>query len=600
MMRTRTVGLLTILLTFTMLLLGVAVHNYGDSLVCKSWPLCYGVQNPVSLLGINFIHRAFGLIVGLFTMILAFKVTLSKESEGSHLAELSFFSLFLVGLQGLMGGLSSQYELPMIVNTSHFILSLFFLSTLIYLDYRLTQAPDNNHLNENDYSNKWYLYLSDGLGLLLFFFLISLGLGSLLRHSGALGSCGLGNSSLIQCFSEGQYSLWPRLAPAQVHMFYRIMVFLSSVFGLAWSFKLFHAFSSGSKYRIGALLLALSVLFYWISGAALIHFELYKPLVMAHNGLGILSFGIALRLYLRLRKLEKVSLGDHSISMWRDLFELTKPRLGSLVMATVFVGIILAPRSINFFEGLIGFGLTFLLVMGAAAYNCYMEKEVDAFMDRTKNRALPSGRMKPSTAFIFSVGLMGFSLVGLAYFTNLTTAILGFVAAFLYLFAYTPLKQKSVIALYVGAIPGAIPPVMGWTIVTGHMDQMAWALFWILFVWQLPHFLAISIYLAEDYGKAKIKIYPNSFGKELTKWGIFLLTLVLAFVSLYPWLYDLGVTDRYGYFSLFLNGLFSLLALRILFVSVANEELLRRWARIYFLGSIIYLPLLLGGMIYLS
>ncbi len=599
MTRTRTVGLLTIFLTFAMLIVGVIVHNYDGPLICKSWPLCYSAQEATQYVGINFFHRVLGLIVGLFTLILSFMVASSNETE-EGVAEASFFSLFLVGLQGLLGGLSAQYALPKIINTTHFVLSLMFLSSLIYLDYRMSKAPDNSHLNEDDYKNKWYLYLSDGLGLLLFFLLSTLALGSLLRHSGAMEACGLGEASSLECWSEGKFSLWPRLAPAQVHMFYRFMVLLSSLFGGFWSFKMIRAFTTGSKYNIGARVLGISVVLFCPMGIQAIRSDFHTGYLIAHYALGILAFVTALRLYLRLRKLERSSLGDHSISMWRDLFELTKPRLGSLVMSTVFVGLILAPQSMSFFKGLIGFGFTFLLVMGAAAYNCYMERDTDALMDRTKDRALPSGRMKPSTAFIFSVGLMIVSLLGLSYFTNLVTAILGLVAALLYLFAYTPLKQKSVIALYVGAIPGAIPPVMGWTMVTGKMDSMAWALFWILFVWQLPHFMAISIYLAQDYGKAKIKVYPNSFGRELTKWGIFLLTLVLAYTAVYPWLYDLGVTDRYGYFAVFLNIIFSLIALRVLFVSIDKEELLRRWARRYFLASIIYLPLLLGGMIYLS
>lgn len=599
MTRTRTVGLLTIFLTFTMLIVGVIVHNYDGSLTCKSWPLCYGVKDATNFIGIIFLHRVLGLFVGLTTLALTFFIASSDDAEDG-IPEAAFFSLFLVGLQGLLGGLSSQFELPKIVNTSHFVLSLIFLSSLIYLDYRMTKAPDNGHLNEENYKNKWYLYLSDGLALLLFLLLSTMALGSLLRHSGAMSACGLGEASVIQCLSEGSLSLWPRLAPAQVHMFYRFMVLLTSVFGGLWSIKLIRAFAKGSKYNFGALSLGLSIFLYWPMGILAIGSSHHTFFLVVHYALGVLAFATALRLYLRLRKLEKSSLGDHSISMWRDLFELTKPRLGSLVMATVFVGLILAPQSISFFKGLLGFTLTFLLVMGAAAYNCYMERDTDALMDRTRDRALPSGRMKPSIAFVFSVGLMVIALLGLTYLTNTVTAILGLVAALLYLFAYTPLKQRSVIALYVGAIPGAIPPVMGWTMVTGRMDSMAWALFWILFVWQLPHFMAISIYLAQDYGKAKIKVYPNSFGRELTKWGIFLLTLVLSYTALYPWLHDLGVTDRYGYFAVFLNIIFSLIALRVLFVSVDKEELLRRWARRYFLASIIYLPLLLGGMIYLS
>ncbi len=540
------------------------------------------------------------MIVGLLTLFMVFYV---KKSEGSevqsgpeNLTLLAFFALFLVGLQGLLGGITSFYRLPTIVNTSHFALSVFFLSTVILLDHkiRLREGGASIRVNPQTWGG---MHLSDGLGLLVFLSFSTILLGAFVRHSGALNACGVGWSSILTCQAQGVSSFWPDDKAGQIHMFYRYFAFLTWSFGGFWLWIVFRQSPSLRKLIIGT---AVALSGHQVFGLLAVGYSLQQPWTLFHFGSGVLSLALFWKLNLEIRSKEKELLGDARYSFWSDLLEITKPRLGLLVMSTVFVGMMLAPRQLMFFKGLIGFFFTFILVMGAAAFNCWMEIDIDKLMDRTKDRPLPAGRMKPEVALVFSSGLMIAAMLGLYFFVNAATAVLGLIAAVLYVFAYTPLKQKSVLALYVGAIPGAIPPLMGWTIVMGKMTTFSWVLFAILFVWQLPHFLAISIYHAEDYGKAKIKIYPNSFGLNLTKWGIFLLTGLLAYASLYAWWYDLGVTDYYGYFASFLNVVFLLVSLKVLITPTVNKNNLKKWARIYFFGSIFYLPLLLGSMIYLS
>src|SRR5439155_3385439 len=140
------------------------------------------------------------------------------------------------------------------------------------------------------------------------------------------------------------------------------------------------------------------------------------------------------------------------------------------------------------------------LVVGAAnALNCYLERESDALMRRTRDRPLPAGRVEPWVALALGVGVASTSIPLLGWATNALTALLALVALVTYVGVYTPMKQRSGLALFVGAVPGAIPPLMGWTAVTGRLETGGLALFAILFCWQLPHFLAISIYLADDY-----------------------------------------------------------------------------------------------------
>ncbi|OIQ18602.1 MAG: protoheme IX farnesyltransferase [Bacteriovorax sp. MedPE-SWde] len=279
------------------------------------------------------------------------------------------------------------------------------------------------------------------------------------------------------------------------------------------------------------------------------------------------------------------------------MLELTKPKLGSLVIATVVSGILLTGKFIDFFYLSFALFLTTLVVASATTLNCWMEKDVDSLMERTKDRALPSGRLKPIVALIQGIVLIAISIPLLVIYVNVDTAILGFVAFALYLFAYTPMKSKSPLALYVGAIPGAIPPVMGRTIVVGHIDPFGWILFAILFVWQLPHFMAISIYHNDDYMTGGIKVYSHVLSEKVLKILIVLLTVLLLGISVLPYFYQLS-SFNYLIASSVLGGLFVLQSLFGFFTKTEEQYIV--WARQYFIGSIIYLPLLMAAMIFLS
>lgn len=275
-------------------------------------------------------------------------------------------------------------------------------------------------------------------------------------------------------------------------------------------------------------------------------------------------------------------------STLKDLLELTKPRLTALVAFTTLFGLIMAPAETSVLKAFFSVGLISMLVGGACALNCYMEREIDKTMDRTKNRALPSGRMNPELALLFAMMLIMGSVFCLYKYINPITALLGVVAAVLYIYAYTPLKRKSTLALYAGAIPGALPPVLGWTAVTGQIDAMAWALFLIIFVWQIPHFLAISLFNQEDYEKASIKIIPTLKGVRKTKIGIIFYSALLLIVSLLPMVF--GIESKiYAVISLVLGGAMIGIALRGLSIS---DTLVKSWARSYFYATLVYLPII--------
>ena len=277
------------------------------------------------------------------------------------------------------------------------------------------------------------------------------------------------------------------------------------------------------------------------------------------------------------------------IGLLRDLGDITKFRLTAMVALTVLVGFFLAPGFPSSLRLLLCLSGTTLLVMGACVLNCYLERDLDKKMVRTRGRPLPAGRMSPSFALTISLFLIVFSLVILGFGVNVLTAFLGFLATFLYGFAYTYLKQKSPLSLFVGAIPGAIPPVMGWTSVTNSLALFPLILFVMMFFWQIPHFMAIGLYREDDYRNAGFQIISFERGHSFVRLKIFLYTLVLLFVSLLPFFLGLGGAP-YFCITLVLGGGLGFFAFRGLLLRGDGPHQ-RSWARTYFFGTIIYLPL---------
>jgi protoheme IX farnesyltransferase len=288
-------------------------------------------------------------------------------------------------------------------------------------------------------------------------------------------------------------------------------------------------------------------------------------------------------------------ISEKKVSFLLDLFSLTKPRLSALVIFTSALGIFLAPTQIDLMTALISIVATSGLVGGACAINCWMEKDSDALMERTKNRPLPSGRIKPTIALILGLFLITICLGTLFAFVNTITGTLGLIATVVYVFLYTPMKKISSWALFAGAIPGAIPPLMGWTTATNSIGSLGMVLFGILFIWQLPHFLSISMYHAKDYNNADFKIFPTQIGTRNTIHKIAIYTLMLFMISMIP--YYLEVANvLYRDSIILIGGAFFVYSL-VGYAKMGKEEELNLWARRYFYASLIYLPLVFVAMI---
>ncbi len=272
--------------------------------------------------------------------------------------------------------------------------------------------------------------------------------------------------------------------------------------------------------------------------------------------------------------------------------ELTKPRITGLIVLTAAAGFALAARGridyLRMVSAMIGIAL---LSSGIATVNQYMERDLDALMRRTANRPLPSGKLLPWEALVFGVGLTVLAEVYLAVLVNPLTALLGLSVIAGYLFAYTPLKTKTSLSTLVGAFPGAVPPLIGWTAARGELSLEAWVLFAILFLWQFPHFLAIAWMYREDYARAGILMLPVvEPGGRITGQQIVVYTLMLLPVSLLPTV--LGISGKiYLYGAIILGLLFLYSSFRAAF-SQSRQD-----ARRLLLASVIYLPLLFGLMV---
>jgi protoheme IX farnesyltransferase len=276
-----------------------------------------------------------------------------------------------------------------------------------------------------------------------------------------------------------------------------------------------------------------------------------------------------------------------------DLVALTKPRVTALVMATAAVGMGMAPGHIGWARALAMFGTTALLVGAANALNCWLERDTDVFMKRTAGRPLPARRLEPQVAFAFAAVMALASLPLLTLAINPMTGLLGALALWSYVWLYTPLKYRSPHAMIVGAVPGALPPLMGWTAVTGRLEPGGLALFGILFIWQMPHVIGLSVYRRHEYEKAGIRVLPLVHGPKAAQRHAIAWALLMLPVSLAPIAFGLGGWVYAG-LAVLLGAAYAgstLLAL------TRPDESVDRWGRRVFFTSLLYLPLLLTALV---
>ncbi|NBX16897.1 MAG: protoheme IX farnesyltransferase [Proteobacteria bacterium] len=271
---------------------------------------------------------------------------------------------------------------------------------------------------------------------------------------------------------------------------------------------------------------------------------------------------------------------------WRDYVQLTKPRITLFCLLMMLGGAAMAPESLK--AGLIFFALTgtAFSVASANALNMYIERESDKLMKRTAARPLPTGRIGAQAALVFALILGVASVVILGIQVNWTTSFLSLFALLSYVLVYTPMKRITPHALLIGAVPGAMPPLLGWTAVTGQITAPGIVLFAILLIWQIPHFIAISVNHESDYRNAGIKTWPADRGHKPAIQQALIYSVLLIPVSLM--LIPLGIGGAlYGVTSVALG-----LWMVVLSVRGFNPDKHPKWAKQLFIASLVYLPVL--------
>lgn len=532
----------------SLLLIGVgSLLKTQTGLICTDWPICYAkVSTHFSY---EQIHRYLALALIFLSLIAGLK---SKH-------RLSWLPFIIIVFQALIGGLVFYFKLATLFTLFHLAAAYGVLFVCLKLYFELSSQL----FKFESFSR----HSKDFLCLGIVFVMIQSLLGALLSKAGA---------------SEVCYEFWTCLrgewdARVLLNLSHKFFGFFIGIYYFFVSFKV-------SSQRL-SFLPFIFVVFQIFSGVL-------GQYVLGNQGLKVFHLlnsaavmGISYYFFLVQKK------DDPTPGFLEDFFLLTKLRLVALVAITVLIGVLMAPFKLPFLYLVItSFGIV-LLGMGACAYNCILEKDIDLLMERTRQRPLPAKRMRVGTAHIISFMITSLGVTLTYWGSNLLTVILGLIALGLYLFLYTPLKARTPFALYIGAIPGALPPLMGWTAVTNSINGLGLFLFLFLVLWQLPHFMSIAIYRYEDYLNAGLKTYVQTHGIRYARNFIILFTGIMTLFSFFV------LIDKedalYYLVILLLNGLFFGISLRGLFLPTSIEKL-SHWARIYFLATIIYLPLQLG------
>ena len=586
-MNLKSLSFLTIILTFILVNLGGYVHNTGSSLACPDWPLCFGQVFPRMEGGIliEHSHRLLASVVGFLTILLVFfSYKNLKGSEHAKTRKFSVYLLLMVIMQGVLGGLTVIYRLPTLVSTSHLGLSMIYFCSLIYFHHLVSPR---DVVRKSKTKSRFELLLA---ALLVYLQML---IGALMRHLGVGAACGVGYKHSFKCFDINNWGAgWIPTSPQAMlnatHRYFAIIVALT-LFVVCIRF-LKKSFSHNALSKKWFVIPMVVVVAQVLLGVMTIGTHLGELTTTLHLGGAALLLAFTWKAFLEMGEIE-----DGGSQFISDLFSLTKPRLSMMVVFTSTLGLCLAPGSISLKTAIISVLSTALVVAGACSLNCYLEVDVDGKMDRTSDRPLPNQRMNPNIALLMGILFVSIFNGLLYHYVNSITALLGIIATLIYVVIYTPLKKKSPTALYVGAIPGAIPPLMGWTSVTGSIDWPGLSLFLILFFWQIPHFLSITFFRLEDYRAAGIKVFPLVRGIKKAKMNLFLTTIFLVGFSLLPLLLGVAETGS-AYIIVVLGAAFIALAARGFQLGESGEEFVK-WSRTYFYGSLVYLPGVLTALV---
>jgi len=472
--------------TLFLIFAGAMVTSTGSGLAVPDWPLSYGRLMPPMVGGIFYEHghRMVAATVGLLTVIQA--IWLQRRARKRILRILGWCAVGAVIAQGLLGGMTVLFLLPPAISIAHAGLAEIFLCLNVSIALLASRWFDDVGAME-----KGDAPIAGTTALVILVYAQIL-VGALMRHLHA----GLAIPTFPMPLIPSSTSL-----TVMVNFAHRVGALIVAVAIIAIFIRLLRFEPKHPLRQIATLLLTVIPLQIML-GAYTVWSAKQPVITSLHVVTGALTLALSLILAITARiigwKVERRA----SARRIRDYLELSKARIVAMVLITTAAGFFFGAPHVDvvlLVNALIG---TALVAAGTNALNQYAERDHDAKMRRTAHRPLPDGRIKPRAALLFASAI---SIIGTAYlalFVNLLTALLGAITLITYIFIYTPLKRVSSACTLIGAIPGAVPPLMGWTAATGALTLGGWIAFAIVFLWQLPHFMAISWIYREDYGRA--------------------------------------------------------------------------------------------------
>jgi protoheme IX farnesyltransferase len=579
--------------TVLLLAAGGLVTSTGSGLAVPDWPLSHGQVLPPMTGGVLYEHghRLVAALVGCLTVALA--VWFARREPRPWVRRLAWLALGMVVLQGLLGGITVLLGLPLAVSVTHACLAQVFFVILVLLAlatgsrFLAPPAPLAEAVRPP------LRILAAGATALVFAQLV---LGAVMRHTGA----GLA----IPDFPLALGRVVPPLVSFEiaVHFAHRAGA-VAAAAAVFWALARVWRRHPGRR-DLARPALAAAILVVVQSGlggwAVLTRLDVLPATLHVVNGALLLAAGAVLTARAwRAARAPGGAAADRGAAprpgMGRrvaDYLELTKPRVTALVLVTTAAGFHLASRGgtdlLLLLHALIG---TLCVAAGTSALNQWLERRADGRMLRTRMRPLPAGRLGSRPALLFGAGISALGLAHLALAVNGLTAVLAAATLLSYIGVYTPLKKVTPLATLVGAIPGALPPLIGWTAARGVIEPAGLALFAILFVWQLPHSLAIALMYRDDYARGGFRLLPvvdpegGSTGRQILAHSLLLLP-----VSLVPAAAGLAGTVYLG--GALLLGL-GLIGCALPLMARASAGAARR----VLLASIVYLPVLLGLLV---
>ncbi len=618
--------------TLCLIFLGGQVKSHEAGLAVPDWPTTYGqnmlmypIDQWVGGIFHEHLHRVFAASVGFLCIILAVWMAMVERRRWARW--LGVVALGMVIVQGLFGGLTVYLLLPAWVSTTHAILAQTFFLLTLFIAYSQSRERRVREESKEDIGS-W----RDAMPALIVLGLVYVQLlaGALMRHTesglaipdfpamaggwkpwfDAESLAWVNAWRADYAFETGQALEPVTLGQLWIHFAHRVgagLVVLGTLFAAwrAWT----RQDAAPAVFRTAFVLVSLVACQIALGIVTVLSHKI--PFITSlHVVTGAATLGctglLALRaMPLRMRRVletatqllpsEAREVSRKQRTLFGAYLELTKPRIAVMVLVTAALGYYLNVIASGDFRGWLHFALAMLGIGlsggGASALNQYLERDVDARMERTRSRPLPSGQLSAAAVLYFGVALVLGGCFLLVWQVNLLAAFLTLQSAFLYVLVYTPMKRLTWWNTSIGAIPGAMPPLIGWAAATGTLGLGGWILFAVLYIWQHPHFFAIAWMYREDYARGGLKMLPvvQPDGRNMFA-QVILFSVVLIPVSLMPWMAALA---GWTYFAGAMGLGLLMLGTGIVFAARRDRVAARRVLH----ASLLYLPGLLVAVI---